>query len=52
VVYDLLFKAAAQTLQTIAGDPKRLGVRLGLIAVLHISGSALPHHSHDRRCLH
>jgi hypothetical protein len=46
LVYDLLFKAAAQTLQTIAADPKRLGARLGLIAVLHTWGSALTHHPH------
>src|SRR5947208_11697935 len=35
VVYDLLFKAAAETLTTIAADPKHLGARIGLIAVLH-----------------
>ncbi|PHY22862.1 IS91 family transposase [Caulobacter sp. BP25] len=46
VVYDLLFKAAAETLRTIAADPKRLGARLGLIAVLHTWGSALTHHPH------
>jgi hypothetical protein len=46
VVYDLLFKAAAETLQTIAADPKRLGARLGLVAVLHTWGSALTHHPH------
>ncbi|WP_421930895.1 IS91 family transposase [Phenylobacterium sp.] len=46
VVYDLLFKTAAQTLQTIAADPKRLGARLGVIAVLHTWGSALTHHPH------
>lgn len=46
VVYDLLFKASAETLQTIAADPKRLGARLGLIAVLHTWGSALTHHPH------
>ena len=46
VVYDLLFKAAAETLQTIAADPKRLGARLGLIAVLHTWGSAMTHHPH------
>ncbi|MDP3368357.1 MAG: IS91 family transposase [Brevundimonas sp.] len=46
VVYDLLFKAAAETLQTIAADPQRLGARLGLIAVLHTWGSALTHHPH------
>jgi hypothetical protein len=46
VIYDLLFKAAAETLQTIAGDPKHLGARIGLIAVLHTWGSALTHHPH------
>ncbi|MGH7732381.1 MAG: IS91 family transposase [Gemmatimonadales bacterium] len=46
VVYDLLFKAAAETLQTIAGDPRHLGARLGVIAVLHTWGSALTHHPH------
>jgi hypothetical protein len=46
VVYDLLFKVAAETLQTIAADPRRLGARLGLIAVLHTWGSALTHHPH------
>jgi hypothetical protein len=35
VVYDLLFKAAAETLQTIAADPRHLGARIGLVAVLH-----------------
>lgn len=46
VVYDLIFKAAAETLQIIAGDPKHLGARIGLIAVLHTWGSALTHHPH------
>ena len=46
VVYSLLFKAAAETLLTIAADPKRLGVRLGITAVLHTWGSALTHHPH------
>ena len=46
VVYDLLFKAAAETLATIAADPKHLGARIGLIAVLHTWGSALTHHPH------
>lgn len=35
IVYDLLFKAAAETLTTIAADPKHLGARIGLTAVLH-----------------
>lgn len=46
VVYDLLFKAAAETLTTIAADPKHLGARIGLTAVLHTWGSALTHHPH------
>jgi len=46
VVYDILFKAAAETLITIAADPKHLGVRIGLTAVLHTWGSALTHHPH------
>jgi hypothetical protein len=46
VVYDLLFKAAAETLVTIAADPKHLGARIGLTAVLHTWGSALTHHPH------
>ncbi len=45
-VYGILFKAAAQTLITIAADPKHLGARLGLTAVLHTWGSALTHHPH------
>ena len=46
VLYDLLFKAAAETLITIAADPKHLGARIGLTAVLHTWGSALTHHPH------
>jgi hypothetical protein len=45
-VYDILFKAAAETLLTIAADPKHLGARIGLTAVLHTWGSALTHHPH------
>jgi hypothetical protein len=45
-VYDLLFRAAAETLTTIAADPKHLGARIGLTAVLHTWGSALIHHPH------
>ncbi len=45
-VYDLLFRAAAETLTTIAADPKHLGARIGLTAVLHSWGSALTHHPH------
>jgi hypothetical protein len=45
-IYGLLFKAAAETLITIAADPRHLGARIGLTAVLHTWGSALTHHPH------
>jgi hypothetical protein len=45
-IYGLLFKAAAETLITIAADPRHLGARIGLVAVLHTWGSALTHHPH------
>src|ERR1700704_649119 len=44
VIYDLLFKASAETLTTIAADPKHLGARVGITSVLHTWGSALTHH--------
>jgi hypothetical protein len=46
VVYDLLFRTAAETLLTIAADPKHLGARIGATAVLHSWGSAMTHHPH------
>ena len=46
VIYTILFKAAAKTLQTIAADPKHLGARIGLTLVLHTWGSAMTHHPH------
>ena len=56
VVYDLLMKAAAEATLAIAPtgqacglkahDPKRLGARIGVTAVLHTWGSALTHHPH------
>src|SRR6185295_9788186 len=46
VIYDLLFKAAAETVLRIAADPKHLGARIGITAVLHTWGSALTHHPH------
>jgi hypothetical protein len=46
VIYDLLFKASAETLLTIAADPKHLGARIGITSVLHTWGSALTHHPH------
>ena len=46
VVYDLLFKASAETMLTIASDPKHLGARIGITSVLHTWGSTLTHHPH------
>ena len=46
VVYDLLFRTAAETLLTIAADPRHLGARIGFTAVLHSWGSAMTHHPH------
>jgi hypothetical protein len=46
VIYDLFFKAAAETTLTIAADLKHLGARIGITAVLHTWGSALTHHPH------
>src|SRR3954468_12567344 len=45
-VYDLLFRAASTTMMRIAADPKHLGARIGLTAVLHTWGSAMTHHPH------
>jgi predicted Zn-ribbon and HTH transcriptional regulator len=45
-VYDLLFRASSQTVMAIAADPKRLGAKVGMTAVLHTWGSALTHHPH------
>lgn len=45
-VYGLLFRAAAATLSTIAGDPKHLGARIGFTSGLHTWGSAMTHHPH------
>ena len=46
VIYRLLFEVAAETLRTIAADPKHLGARIGATLVLHTWGSALTHHPH------
>jgi len=46
VIYDLLFAVAAETLRTIAADPKHLGAQIGVTLVLHTWGSALTHHPH------
>jgi len=46
VVYALLFRAAAETLRTIAADPKHLGAQLGFLAILHTWGQTLLYHPH------
>lgn len=45
-VYNILFRAAAETLRTIAADPRHLGAEIGLVAVLHTWGQNLHHHPH------
>jgi hypothetical protein len=46
MIYDLLFTASAETMLTIAADPKHLGARIGITSVLHSWGSAMTHHPH------
>ena len=46
VVYDILFRAASETLRTVAADPKHLGAEIGFLAVLHTWGQNLLHHPH------
>ncbi|MGC1951521.1 MAG: IS91 family transposase, partial [Gammaproteobacteria bacterium] len=46
VLYNLLFTAAAETVLTLAADPKHLGARIGATLVLHTWGSAMTHHPH------
>jgi len=46
VVYDILFRTAAETLCTIARDPKHLGAEIGVLSVLHTWGQTLEHHPH------
>ena len=45
-LYAILFRAAAQTLKTIAGDPRHLGAEIGFVAILHSWGQTLTHHPH------
>src|SRR6516164_11842515 len=45
-IYGILFKASAETMLTIAADPKHLGARIGILSVLHTWGSMLTHHPH------
>jgi len=46
VIYDLLMRSAAATLQAVAANPKRLGAVLGVLMVLHTWGQNLHHHPH------
>ena len=46
-IYDLLFRAASQTMLTIAADPRHLGARIGITAVLHTWGSAMTQNPHS-----
>ena len=46
VMYDLLMKTSAEAMLTIAADPKHLGAKIGVTAVLHTWGSAMTHHPH------
>ncbi len=46
IVYAILFEAAADTLHTIAADPKHLGAEIGVTMVLHTWGQTLTHHPH------
>jgi hypothetical protein len=45
-VYDILFRAASETLRSIAADPEHLGGEIGFLAVLHSWGQNLLHHPH------
>jgi Transposase zinc-binding domain/Putative transposase len=46
LIYDILFKAAAETIRVIGADPKHLGGETGMIAILHTWGQTLAHHPH------
>jgi Putative transposase/Transposase zinc-binding domain len=45
-VYDLLFRASAETLQEVARNPQRLGAEIGFFGVLHTWNQKLEHHPH------
>ena len=47
VVYDILFRAASETLSTIAADPHHLGAEIGFLAVLHTWGQNLLQNPHS-----
>ena len=47
LLYDLLFRASAETLLEIAADPKHLGAEIGFLSVLHTWGQTLEQHPHS-----
>ena len=47
VVYDILFRAASETLRRIAADPEHLGAEIGFLGVLHTWGQSLSQHPHS-----
>ena len=47
LVYGILFRATAETLRTIAADPKHLGAEIGFFAVLHTWGQNLLQNPHS-----
>jgi hypothetical protein len=47
VIYDLLFRASAETMLTIAADAKHLGARIAITAVLHTWGSTMTQNPHS-----
>ena len=48
LIYNILFKASAETMLTIAADSKHLGARIGFLSVLHTWGSPLTQNPHSR----
>ena len=46
-IYGILFRASAETMLTIAADPKHLGARIGILSVLHTWGSELVQNPHS-----
>jgi hypothetical protein len=48
VIYDLLFRACAETLLEVAANPDHLGAEIGFLSVLHTWGQNLLHHRRER----
>ena len=45
-IYAILFKSAVEAMTTLAANPRRLGAKIGGLAILHTWGQALTHHPH------